>query len=279
MKKEDLEKEIFSLKRDLKGKVSSEKLQELLKTRNAKQDEINKAKITYKTARGKRGKAITVRNLLISTEIFLFLLPVVGCGVGGYALVNSVDKQEQAVCVYEDNKGNYFEYEDNSKKDLVHVETPWVLVKEDIYQKEIYEFDKSFKTEEQRQEILNSNYLEVLSDTNSNPVTTIYKNKEEIDDVAAMEESMIYVIHKDIERTDYTHLNEDIRDKIYNSVIVFACSLLGSVVSLFIGTEAGVHDGFKEAIEKKNINIGTYKKEEIKSLRKKYKEKKRKYNK
>ncbi len=170
--KEDLKKEIDGLKSNLNTFVSDDQMYTLFDKKRDDLEKLNTLKKEYKTADKTYKKHNRIKNLAILGQTSLFLVPmilvpsIVGI-ITTSALINDYKESYagETVVYYYDNLGKKSILDDELySKDIIRVELPYEEMENGEYVKQIYEYDTAISNMEELEKIVNTDYLELLSE-------------------------------------------------------------------------------------------------------------------
>lgn len=174
----NLEKDIDCLKSELGHFVSSDKIYDLCDKRHDDLLLLASLKEKYKETNKSYRKNKKIKNLSLGGLVSIFLVPfvLIPTGVGIMKTVSAkkdfmndynvdVNKSYVMECIYENNFGEKILLdEDHYTKDYLEVETEYSALPNGGYSKNVYTFDKEFKTIEELEEQVNTNYMELINE-------------------------------------------------------------------------------------------------------------------
>ncbi len=272
-----LKQEIDTLKEKLSPVIENNQLEHITLSRKNKISKVSSLEKEYKSLKKRRSKSLTVKNLMITSNIALILVPVVlfpiTCGIIGWGIDTDFQflQYEQDASVYNeyityyDSTGKSVILDENVKEKII-VETPFVLVKDNLYERKVYQVE-TFIDSEERNAILNSDYTSLLGNKKydfSNPVVEI----KELNQIDSTDASKIAVI--DEEKV----LLEEKKEKIGldDSIAALMCGVVGFVVGcLSLCGCDNLFERIDETYRKHNKVLSEIPKSKIKELKKKYK--------
>lgn len=272
-----LKQEIDTLKEKLSPVIENNQLEHITLSRKNKISKVSSLEKEYKSLKKRRSKSLTVKNLMITSNIALILVPFVLFPITGGIIGWGIDtdfqfmQYEQDASVYNE----YITYYDSTGKSVILdedvaekiiVETPFVLVKDNLYERKVYQVE-TFIDSEEKNAILNSDYTSLLGNKKydfSNPVVEI----KELNQIDSTDASKIAVIDKE------KVLLEEKKEKIGldDSIGALMCGVVGFVagcMSLF-GCDS-LFGRIDETYRKHNKVLSEIPKSKIKDLKKKYK--------
>lgn len=283
-KKENIENEISTLEKELENLIPKNTLSTLTESEKEKKEKTKAAKIEYKKAKKTRNKELRVRNLLITANIALIALPFILCGAGFYGLYTAVQAYDdknpevntETAVIYEDNSNTVFELNNTNVLEQINVKTPWQPYDNDFYIRKVYQKYTSIEDEEKRKKIVNSSYTELLNEYDFDSCSVEIEPKNNIIEQEKAEISVIDIVDEKTTENPSEKKELEFIDYLFIGSLVAATIAIGGVSYLHFSTETKIFDHLKEKKEQRNHNLQFNTKDHVKTLKKKWKNEKKK---
>lgn len=266
--KDNLYQEINNLQRDVLNYTNNEL--EILKDINDAKREKNKLKAEYKIEKKKLRKNKVVKNLVTTAYIALIASPFIlgiGSTVGSSAFsIKNLDFGYSYNDVYLDNTGKEEILDYDVDGEFILIKTPWKKTENNDYERKIYNYEHSNIKDDNKDVILNTDYLTLLQEYNFD-----YKRTETTDKINPKDKDAVVAVISE-EKGEFSKIDKNLE----LGLTIFAMCLVGFLtgVGIWIFKDFFLHDTQQSLEEKKYELEYKIKKSTAKKLKKELKNKK-----
>lgn len=266
--KDNLYQEINNLQRDVLNYTNNEL--EILKDINDAKREKNKLKAEYKIEKKKLRKNKVVKNLVTTAYIALIASPFIlgiGSTVGLSAFaINNLDFGYSYNDVYLDNTGKEEILDYDVDGEFILIKTPWKKTENNDYERKIYNYEHSNIKDDNKDVILNTDYLTLLQEYDFD-----YKRTETTDKINPKDKDAVVAVISE-EKGEFSKADKNLE----LSLTIFSMCLVGFLtgVGIWIFKDLFLHDTEQSLEGKKDELEYKIKKSPAKKLKKELKNKK-----
>lgn len=266
--KDNLYQEINNLQRDVLNYTNNEL--EILKDINDAKREKNKLKAEYKIEKKKFRKNKVVKNLVTTAYIALIASPFIlgiGSTIGLSAFaINNLDFGYSYNDVYLDNTGKEEILDYDVDGEFILIKTPWKKTENNDYERKIYNYEHSNIKDDNKDVILNTDYLTLLQKYDFD-----YKRTETTDKINPKDKDAVVAVISE-EKGEFSKIDKNLE----LSLTIFSMCLVGFLtgVGIWIFKDLFLHDTEQSLEEKKDELEYKIKKSTAKKLKKELKNKK-----
>lgn len=266
--KDNLYQEINNLQRDVLNYTNNEL--EILKDINDAKREKNKLKAEYKIEKKKLRKNKVVKNLVTTAYIALIASPFIlgiGSTIGLSAFaINNLDFGYSYNNVYLDNTGKEEILDYDVDGEFILIKTPWEKTENNDYERKIYNCEHSNMKDNNKDVILNTDYLTLLQKYDFD-----YKRTETTDKINPKDKDAVVAVISE-EKGEFSKIDKNLELGLIIPVLCFAGFGTGAITWLL---KDYFLDDTQQSLEEKKYELEyEIKKSPAKKLKKELKNKK-----